>query len=162
MSQLVSDKILGNQLEGLLDEDSLSCFNIAKTKNKLKKEPDFILERTYYDKLVEAKEMLPKISANYDFGTKVDGTIMGNKIESYMIHLEKIENKYKVYYDNVMSRMSNLTTAEKIFIEEVFMRGADAETFMEMHLISDYSYRKLRKSAILKLAMEYDDEVLDI
>ena len=79
-----------------------------------------------------------------------------------MIHLEKIENKYKVYRDNVMSRMHNLTTAEKIFIEEVFMRGADAETFMEMHLISDYSYRKLRKSAILKLAMEYDDEVLDI
>ncbi len=59
MSQLVSDKILGNQLEGLLDEDSLSCFNIAKTKNKLKKEHDFILERTYYNKLIEAREMLP-------------------------------------------------------------------------------------------------------
>lgn len=162
MSQLVSDKILGNQLEGLLDEDSLSCFNIAKTKNKLKKEHDFILERTYYYKLVEAREMLPKISANYDFSTKVDGTITSNKIENYMIHLEKIENKYEVYRDNVMSHMNHLTTAEKIFIEEVFMRGADAETFMEMHLISDYSYRKLRKSAILKLAMEYDDEVLDV
>lgn len=162
MSQLVSDKILGNQLEGLLDEDSLNCFNIAKTKNKQKKEPDFILERTYYNKLIEAREMLPKISANYDFGTKVDGTITNNKIESYMIHLEKIESKYKIYHDSVMSRMNTLTSAEKIFIEEVFMRGADAETFMEMHLISDYSYRKLRKSAILKLAMEYDDEVLDV
>lgn len=61
MSQLVSDKILGNQLEGLLDENSLSCFNIAKTKNKLKKEHDFILERTCYNKLIEAREMLPKI-----------------------------------------------------------------------------------------------------
>lgn len=119
MSQLVSDKILGNQLEGLLDEDSLSCFNIAKTKNKLKKEHDFILERTYYNKLIEAREMLPKISANYDFSTKVDGTITSNKIENYMIHLEKIEGKYKVYRDNVMSRMNGLTLAEKIFIEEV-------------------------------------------
>ena len=162
MSQLVSTELISNPLEGLLDEDSLSCFNITKTKNKLKRERDFILERTYYLKLMEAREQLPKISANYDFDVKVDGTITTNKIESYMIHLEKIENKYKYYYDNVMSHMTNLTKAEKIYIEEVFMRGANADTFMEMHCVSDYSFRKLRQSAILKLAMEYDDEILEV
>ena len=132
---------------------------MSKSKNNLRKQKDFVLERTYFNKLMDARAKLPKISANYNFDTKVDGGTFSNKMEDYVIRVEKIENKYNEFLERIEDNMLALTESERLFITEVFLRGADIDIFAELHQLSEYGVRKIRQSAIIKLALEYDAEV---